>query len=180
MTTVTIDTPSLEQIHAARADYRKGVPVSEILLRRRMSNGNFYRWLDGGPLEGDGRMLPPIPRRQTKKRPQPRPTSEKRAKLVTRLWRAAQRQVDEIERCTALKERDGSERERDARALAVLVKTMRELTELDAAGAPKRGAEENADDGFPRDIDELRRELARRMQAIVARRNEAVPGEPAA
>ena len=61
------------------------------------------------------------------------------------------------------------DRARDARTLAVLVKTMRELLALDKHQG-RRGAAGSSehDDAGPRDLDEFRRELARRMDAIVA------------
>jgi hypothetical protein len=98
-----------------------------------------------------------------------------RAALVQRLWQAADGQVRQLEGRLALEELEPAERERDARTMAVLVKTLRELNALDAdsekqdlkrTGTPEAAAPEaNYDD--PRDIDDFRRELARRIAALV-------------
>jgi hypothetical protein len=72
-----------------------------------------------------------------------------------------------------------AERERDARMLAVLVKTLRELAALDEShkdAARAVQADPTDDDPVPRDIDEFRRELARRIQAFVGSDSAATPG----
>jgi hypothetical protein len=70
------------------------------------------------------------------------------------------------------------ERERDARALAVMVKTLRELAVLDEERAARR-TEVSADDSEPVDLDEFRRELARRMHAFIDQRTGGrVPRDP--
>jgi hypothetical protein len=98
-----------------------------------------------------------------------------RTQLVHRLWLAAEAQVRQIESRLTLDTTEPAECERDARTMAVLVKTLRDLNALDAARdrrASKREGntaaaatpEVNYDD--PRQIDEFRRELARRIEAI--------------
>lgn len=107
-----------------------------------------------------------------------------RALLVQRLWRAAQAQVNELERRLA-----GTlapeEREREARTMAVLVKTLREIGEFDgrceeraATQADDAGAAADANDDDPREIDEFRRELARRIEAIRAAADPEAACEP--
>jgi hypothetical protein len=102
-----------------------------------------------------------------------------RIAMVKRLWRAAEVQVRDIgERLTQL---DGPLRERDRnlRSVAILVKTMRELATL---AEPKQGAvppaDSQNDDAHTdtRSIEEFRRELARRMDEIVARRTAGPAG----
>jgi hypothetical protein len=103
-----------------------------------------------------------------------------RKTLVRRIWRTADAQVRDIEDRLAATRPEPVERERDARMLAVLVKTLRELAALDeAASGPSKRAEPEDDDPVPRDIDEFRRELARRIDALVASRTGSrLPGEP--
>ena len=174
---------SPEQIALARQMYIDGEPVARIRKVCEMSEGTLYYWLDGGPADGD-LHLEPLPRRSTgktrgnEKTPgtRRRRLSGDRVALVGRLWRTAEAQVRDIEERLARHQQQPDERERDARTLAVLVKTMRELSALDdqkGGGAPPADSEH--DDG-PRDIDEFRRELARRMDEIVAARADRVPG----
>ena len=166
------------------------MPVKDIAAKFGVSRGTVLYWVDGGPPAGP-RHLPPLPRRGSG--PRRRTSAVKlgsRRQLVERLWRTASRQVREIDdrlraRLGGEQEEEAGERERDARMLAVLVKTLRELSVLDeAASAAEAPAQPQADtldddDPMPRDIDEFRRELARRIQAFVAdRRNgdDRLPG----
>ena len=89
-----------------------------------------------------------------------------REALVARLWRAAERQVSAVERRI---DTDKGE-DRNAHSLAVLVKTLRELSALDAAAG--RGGASEDDDAGPRDIEEFRNELAREIEAFVASRTD--------
>ena len=83
--------------------------------------------------------LEPLPRRSTgKTRGNEKPPGTRRRRLsgdrvalVGRLWRTAEAQVRDIEERLARHQQQPDERERDARTLAVLVKTMRELSALD-------------------------------------------------
>jgi hypothetical protein len=95
-----------------------------------------------------------------------------RAALVTRMWRTAERQVEEIEDRLKAAGLELAERESNARTLAIVAKTLRELAAVDEAEKPRKGKkqpshDDNDDDPVPRDIDEFRRELARRINALV-------------
>jgi hypothetical protein len=169
-------TLSPEQVALARQMYLDGVPVAEIRKATGMTDHQLYYWFDGGPPDGE-RHLPPLPRRRIvpRRSPRRRKLSGDRVALVSRLWRTAEAQVRDIEERLAHHQQQPDDRERDARTLAVLVKTMRELVALDdirdGAAAP---ADSEHDDAAPRDLDEFRRELARRMDAIVAARTAGV------
>jgi hypothetical protein len=89
-----------------------------------------------------------------------------RAVVVQKLWESAARQVADLHARVLDVGLDADERERDVRMLAVMVKTMRELAALDDATAA--GADDRDDEPDSRDIDEFRRELARRIDALVA------------
>ena len=169
-----------EQVAHARQMYRDGATVAEIRTTCGLSNDRLYYWLRGGPPDGEGH-LPPLPPRCPARsgKPRRRRFGGNRVALVGRLWRTAEAQVRDIEERLARHGQEPDDRARDARTLAVLVKTMRELLALDNirdGAAPPAGSEHD-DDAGPRDLDEFRRELARRMDAIVAARTEDVPGD---
>lgn len=169
---------SPETVARARELYASGVPVSRILAETEFSLGTLYLWLDGGPLENGAPRLPQVPRRRQVLVKRRRALKTDRVSLAARLWRTAERQVRDIEQRLAANQQEPAERERDARVLAVLVRTLRDLAAFDSAALPISPASETDDP--PRDLDEFRRELARRMDALVASRAaDRVPGEPA-
>nr|PZN46085.1 MAG: hypothetical protein DIU59_00765 [Pseudomonadota bacterium] len=93
--------------------------------------------------------------------------AKRRAMLVARLWRAAERQVREIEARAKLGSRDAAEAERDARALATLARTLRGLVGFsgEAGSAPAERAGDE-DGGAFRELEDFRRELARRLDRL--------------
>ncbi len=107
----------------------------------------------------------------------PQPSGDRTA-LIKRMWRAADAQVQEIENRLLHETPAPLERERDARVLAVLAKTLRELSALDETKQRKQTAAPADDDAVPRDMDELRRSLARKLEALVAGGTAALPREP--
>jgi hypothetical protein len=166
-----------ETIARIRQQYADGVPIGRIYAENKVTKTTLYTWLDGGP-PGPGR-LPPIPRREHAGRAQAAPAMLD-GRLVARLWRSASRQIDEIGRRLARAGLSGEVSQGDARTLAVLVKTLRELVALNETCV--RGAKPSAssraepeDDTIPYDLDELRRELARRIE-ILRRGRAADPG----
>lgn len=166
-----------EAIARIRQQYIDGVPVATIKADNLISQATLDLCL-AGTIRGQP-PLPPIPRRRGRAaKPAP---SDIRSRLIAKLWRTAQRQVGEIEARLRTVADATSERESDMRALAVLVKTLRELAALDDAqrethANPAMDAED--DDPVPRDMDEFRRELARRIRAFVADQTGcSVPGD---
>lgn len=99
---------------------------------------------------------------------------EERVALVERLQDLVERQIAATETMLPLPTTP-DETERNARALAGLLRTLRELKRLEAPPAPIESAD---DDDMPQDIEELRRELSRKLEALVAGREGAVPSEP--
>ncbi|HVV63302.1 MAG TPA: hypothetical protein VHD14_16260 [Pseudolabrys sp.] len=153
----------------AREMYFDHATVRAIRAETGLSLDRLYYWLDGAPQADGGTLLPPIPRRVVVVRRSSRPA--RRAALVARMMRATEMQVHEIEQRLGGAAAPAG-RERDARTLAVLAKTMRELIALDVLTEDKNT--DNADDDdAPFDIDELRRELARRVDQIRRRRDDA-------
>jgi hypothetical protein len=91
-----------------------------------------------------------------------------RLALTARLWRAAERQAAEVEARIALGPRAAADAERDARVLAVLAKTLRELAAADVA--PNEGEQDDAEE-TPEDVESLRAALDDKLRQIRTRRD---------
>jgi hypothetical protein len=163
--------PSDEMIVLGRRRYAEGAAVAAILGETGMSLGTLYLWLDGGPQDRDGaRRFSAVPRRRVVMGKRRKPLSGGRVSLVNRLWRTAERQVRDVESRMCL-DQEPEQRERDARLLAVLVKTVRELRTLHVA---EEEASENERE--PDNLDDFRRELARKIDGIIGRRSTRASG----
>lgn len=96
--------------------------------------------------------------------------------LVARLFDAAERQVSDIEERIGAPAEDAAGRERDARALAVLTRMLRELASLDAVaaqtGAAKSAPDEEEEHDIERVVEEYRAKVARILAGLEAARNE--------
>jgi hypothetical protein len=97
---------------------------------------------------------------------------EERLKLVQQLQGVVKRQVDALESVLPAPSTP-EQADRSARVLASLFRTLREMTRLEAPPAP---AEPTDDDDVPRDLDELRRELSRKVDALIAGRTREAAG----
>jgi len=100
--------------------------------------------------------------------PAPLPT------LLMRVSRAIERELTQIEviiGAPRVNPRQRTEGERRARTLASLARTLREVMNLRASEEKTR----QDDDALPRDIDELRHQLARRLDQLVAEAKTAHP-----
>jgi hypothetical protein len=107
-----------------------------------------------------------------------KPAPRGRKAVINKLWKAAQIQLEAHEAHLAELPAGTAASEVDAKTLATLARTVRELVALDSAAAGEGGKSE--DDPSPaeglRRVDELRRELARRMERLIAENaGEAVP-----
>ncbi|MEX0753454.1 MAG: hypothetical protein WD073_11095 [Xanthobacteraceae bacterium] len=99
---------------------------------------------------------------------------EERLALVTRLREAVEKQIGHVDSILSRAEMQlPDEAERTGRMLAGLARTLREMTRLETPAPPE--IEDDSD--MPRNVDDLRRELLRKMDAILARRNRGVSGE---
>jgi hypothetical protein len=105
-------------------------------------------------LEGEGPAVPPL------------------TDTVERLYRAVREELAAVETLRAQLKREPQspqDAERTARTLSSLTETLQKLQRLQCA-VPQSGS---YDDDMPADIDEFRRELARRIEAFVASRSGA-------
>ena len=169
--TAMADIPPPERVALARRRYVEGATVKSICAETGIRSLEIlYRCLAGEFDDGSGVKPEPIPRRRTGVRI--RRHKADRAALVERLWRTADQQVQQIEERLQAAGLEPTEREGNARTLATLVKTLRDLSAFDQAHTPrgKQAANNDDDDPVPRNIDEFRRELARRIDALVASR----------
>ncbi|MBX3537375.1 MAG: hypothetical protein KF735_07055 [Chelatococcus sp.] len=102
-------------------------------------------------------------------------TAPARSSLVARLWRTADAQVRAVERRLAEGETEPGEREKDARTLAVVVKTLRDLLALEAGEQTVDATTAKEKGGDVRDLDDFRRELAERIDRLRRARDADVP-----
>jgi len=163
---------------------RKALPPRRVPAMAQLAR---QLYLDGAPLKETARRtgLKPAARRVTLA-PGTRSAAPARGHLLSRLWRAAERQLDEIEQRLAAAvppeadapagpPRPAADAEKDARALAVLARTLRELSALEAEAQKSRKVK--AEDDAVRDLDTFRRELARRLDRLRADGAGAEPAE---
>lgn len=114
--------------------------------------------------------------------PKPKAVPVNQKRVVSQLWRAAKRQLDAHEEHLSDMPKGAAASEADAKALATLARTVRELVAIDepAAGRKDKQTDElSAADGL-RHVAQLRQDLARRLQALADREmGEAGSGDPA-
>jgi len=103
--------------------------------------------------------------------------AQQRAALALRIQNVVEREMTVVERVVGLLgPADEAEAERTMRTLAGISRTLREITALnqpDEVTPP----DETDDDPIPRDIDEFRNELARRINALIDDREDEESGE---
>jgi len=94
-------------------------------------------------------------------------------RLVGRLFSALERQMSEIELRLngSARDRDAAMRERDARTLSSLVRTLEKLRALDAA-APNAGTAADARNLEPESVVRMRQAIARRLAGIIPEGND--------
>lgn len=125
---------------------------------------------EAGPV-GKSRSAKPAP--LTAKKPSTARLSRKT--LVARVSKSIERElfaVGQLLGDSGLAPAQDAEAERRARTLASLARTLRELTQMQQSDNKQKASE---NDAIPRDIDELRRELARRLDGLIADAKAAHP-----
>lgn len=109
-----------------------------------------------GPLAAEPALPPPSP-----------DAPQDRATVAARIQDLVARELTSVERVLAVTwPSDAGEAERSARTLASIARTLREIALIHRAGETT-APDVIDDDPIPRDIDEFRRELARRIHAFV-------------
>ena len=114
--------------------------------------------------EQDGTTPPPLSEAKSKRK------VISRKAVVGQLWRAAKRQIDTHEEHLADLPKGTTASEADAKALAVLARTVRELVAIEeppATRKDKRSDDPSAADDL-RHVAQLRQDLARRLEALAA------------
>jgi len=102
------------------------------------------------------------PRKGSGEQPQ---SAAERKTLAERIQAVAEREIEAVEQVLkTLGGSDQAETESAARTLASLARTLRKLVQLDATTNPKP----DHDEPIPRDLGELRRSLARKLEALIA------------
>jgi hypothetical protein len=158
--------PSAQKIAQARLLYDAGAPIAEILALLGLSVGQFrrFRAAKGWPLRPSACAKP------AGVAPAPAPAAADSGRLIARLEDAVEREFARAE--TALDKHAPKTAEASARTLATLVKALAELKRLrrDADEAREDAPCEDDDapepDAPPRDLAELRAELARRLERL--------------
>jgi hypothetical protein len=168
--------PTPDVVAQVRRLYSEGESVKDILAGMAIKLGTLYGCLDGRYPDGSGIKPARIPRRREGVHVYQRIGT--RGALVARMWRTAEKQVAEIEDRLKAAGIALDERESNARTLAIVAKTLRELSAVDeAAEKPRRKGrkqlpDDDSDDEPPRDIEELRRELSRKIEALIGVRTD--------
>lgn len=93
-----------------------------------------------------------------------------RKRLVARLWVTAEKQVDEIEARLSMLGDDPQALEREAKTLAIIARTVRDLVAIDAETQVNNKAAPQRDDAPARSIDDFRNELALKLDQLRAER----------
>jgi hypothetical protein len=172
-----------ETVALVRRRYADGDSVAAIKAATGIARGALYRCLDGRYADGSGAPLPlpPLPRRRNSKSAEVDDAPSRRQALVERVWRNAEAQVDQIETRLAGSGLAADDPERGTRTLAILVRTLRDLAAFDAAESERRAADPSSkaaeyDKPVPRNIDDLRRELAEKLAKLVQQDSEGGGG----
>jgi hypothetical protein len=181
------DIPTPARVALARRCYREGMPFTAILAETGLTRTAVHRCLAGDYPDGSGAAPAPIPLRYAgarASRDKTTPPRRGRAAVIERIWQTAERQVDEIDRQLSDSGLERNERDGGVRTLAVVAKTLRDLAVFDdegkARGRGPRGGQtpkDDDDESVPRNIDDLRRALTRKLDAFVAARADRVPDD---
>ena len=159
-----------EAAQRARQMYADGATVAVIKAETGLTGYAVYFWVDGGPRANTGPTLKPIARRVLRSRIV---SPNERIAMIGRIMRSCDQQISEIEQRI---NPSPTQLDQDSRRLALISRTLNELTAIDQRNremkrkATQRNGDKskNAEQPVPRDTDELRRDLARKLEAIIA------------
>lgn len=110
------------------------------------------------------------------------PSDPVRTALVARIQGAVEREIAAVEAILTTLSGEANaapdEAERAARTLASLARTLSELTRIECAASESRNAPaDDAQEDIPRDLDELRSALSRKLESFIAGRHSPLSGE---
>lgn len=145
---IMAEIPTPAQVALVRRRYGEGATLKSIVAESGVTSVHyFYRCLRGDLDDGSGARLAPIPLRRPDVRIYGKNCS--RRTIVGRMWRTAERQVEEIEERLKAAGLDPGERESNARTLATLARTLRELSAFDEARKPAKGKPQDNENDDP-------------------------------
>lgn len=169
--------PAPETVALIRRLYEAGVTIKKIVAASGVTNLDILYGCVGGRYP-DGTSEHPAPLRKRRPGAQVRHRPGSRTALVERMWRTAEQQVRHVEERLQAAGLQLVERESSARTLAVIAKTLRELSAVDEAQKSrkrKNAANNDIDDeSRPRNVEDLRQALAQKLEAFIAQRGDAV------
>lgn len=168
-----------EAAQRARQMYADGKTVAAIKAETELTGHAIYFWVDGGPLSDGKPTLEPLPRRVTRTQ---KVTAGDRIAMIARIMRSCDRQIGEIE-CRI--NPSPGQLDQDSRRLAMISRTLNELTAIDQRNRELKQKKVSRDDDksrpavqpVPRNSDELRRSLARKLESIIAERESKTAGD---
>lgn len=154
---MTGETKSRPKKSAKKASERTAKPAT----KKRATANSPTRKIDDAPAQAGASVGEPAPHADD---------------LVERVSRSIERELSRIDTILERVGDDGqhAEAERRARTLASLARTLKEVTNLRNEQEKQKPVD---DDDIPRDIEQLRRELARRLEGLVAEAKIACPDE---
>jgi hypothetical protein len=155
--------PPREKIAQAKLLYDAGAPIVQITTLLGMSAKKFLAFREANDWPKRASVCPP-----KSARVEPAPATVDPAGLIVKLEDAVAREFARVE--TALEKQAPKTIETSARALATLVKTLAELKRMrreadETREDATRPDDDNADEP-PRELAELRAELARRLERL--------------
>jgi len=166
-----------EEALRARQDYINGKTIKAIRADTGFCLDELYHWLDGAPQADGTTLLPPIPRRRVIVRKEGR--AHTRLALVERLLRVAEMQVHGLEQRMASAGYQANTE--DARRSSILARVMRDLSvhdEQSPTRKPSKDLSEPNDQSDSPDVEDVRRSLSQKLEALVAERHSDTPVPP--
>lgn len=100
-------------------------------------------------------------------------TAVPRQRVISQLWRMAERQVSAVEQRLAALHDEPQALEREAKTLGIIARTVRDLIAIDEEKAKLKSGDKGNDEtgpGASRAIDDFRRELAEKLEQLRSER----------
>jgi hypothetical protein len=155
----------------ARAAYLDGESPTSIGQRLGQHTSTLLYWIDRRKDDTGTLIHDPVPRQQPERTAERKPVSQadRRARLIARMWRALERQMQALEARLAELEPGGQPGESEAKTLGGLARLVKELSALDALKAmqaTQAGGEDDAAATGVEALNRLRDALAQRLAGL--------------